>query len=315
MSDRLESPGEEQGTPSRPVPGRSLVPIAWLATMAAIAAAFALLSGLARTGPAALALVVLSLATLALRYGLGWRGLPWPAALAADVAVAWAILGAAGPHPSEPPALALAAFGLLVVGHAGAFGLRTIVLGFEVRTFEYVQNAMLLALLLGGATLFGVPAAALGTASLLLAVGAYALAFLLFERRAPEGANYPYSAGAGLALTIAGAWLALPPESLGPVLAALALLTAVAARRHARHLLVLHAGLLALAGLAAAVFPWRGHASALVLTLLFVGATALQLVRLRAGPAVAPARAHLWSPRGSRSVHRSGRLDARTPPG
>lgn len=295
MRDRVESLEEEffeQGTPSRPaVPGRRLLPIAWLATFAAIALAFAALLGPARAGPIALGLVVLSLVTLALRYGLGWRGLPWPSALAADLAVAWAILNAAGPDASEPPALAIAAFGLLVVGHAGAFGLRTIALGFEVRTFEYVQNAILLALTLGGAVLLAVPPAALGTAALVLAVGAYGLAFLVFERRAPDGANYPYSASAGLALAIAGAWLAVPPESRGPVLAALSLLAAVLARRHARHLLVLHASLLALAGIAGALFPW-GHPAAFVLTLALVATSAVVLARLRTGPtaAAAPAR-------------------------
>lgn len=296
MRDREESLEEEffeKGNPSGPaVRGRRLLPFAWLAVLAAIAAAFAALAGPVRSGTVALALVLLSLATLALRYGLGWRGLPWPAALAADLAVAWAILSAAGPDPSEPPALALAAFLLLVGGHAGAFGLRTLVLGFEVRTFEYLQNAILLALLLGGATLVGLPAAAIGTAALVLAVGAYGLAFRFFERRAPEGANYPFYAGGGLALALVGTWLAVPPESRGPALAALALLAAVLARRHARHLLELHAGLLALAGLAGALLPWHGPPAAIVLAVLLVAATVLVLARTRTAhiPARAAAR-------------------------
>ncbi|ACG74410.1 conserved hypothetical protein [Anaeromyxobacter sp. K] len=231
---------------------RRLPALAWIAALGAVATALALAAASGRFAPAALVLVAVGTATLWMGYVLDWYGPRWPVAAAADLAaLALAVRAARG---GEDAGTALLVLGILLAAYLGSIAVRTLVLQRAVVPFEVVQAAAALAVGLGGAALLDARAeggaAGFGVAALLLASGAYGVAFAFADRRDAARANFRFYAAVALLLALCGSGLLLDGAARAIAWAALGLGAALLARRLRRATLALHA---ALAGAAAAL--------------------------------------------------------------
>jgi hypothetical protein len=229
---------------------RSLQALAGVTTMAAIATSI----GLVTTGqfvPVTVFLVVLGVATLWLGYDRDWFWLRWPAAFAADAAVIGLTTRAMSPQHLERPETVVAVQVLLLAAYLGSFALRTLVRGRLVIPFEIVQTVAVLGVGLGGAVAVahaaGTGEGLLGGASALLGAGSYAAAFAFVGRRQGLGDNFYFYATLALVLTLTGCGVVLAGLSSVLVLASMSVAAAWLGRRLARHALVVHSAVYAVA--------------------------------------------------------------------
>jgi hypothetical protein len=224
---------------------RRFQPLAWLVVLAAIPAAFALMVAQGRVAPPLLFLVLLGVGTVWLGYILDWRGLRWPVAAAADLAVLFlAVEGLRAGAPDGPVVAVLVQFAL-VAAYLGSTAVRTLGLRRGIVPFEMVQSAAALLAGLGGAAFVTARAGmanaaiALGLLSLAFGAGAYAVAFAFIERQRTP-ANFYFYTTAGAVFVLAGASFLLPPDGRGLLWAALAVACALCARRARRATLAGH---------------------------------------------------------------------------
>jgi len=198
---------------------RRLYLVAWLAVVAAVLASFSLLIRTGVVAPYAFFLIALGLATLWLSYWRGWRGIPWPAAVAADVAVVGVTLRAFAPEHQDSPEVALLLQSLLLGGYVASAVIRTLIRSERVSYFEMVQTAAALLVGLGGAVFLtrttGTIPVALGVASLVVGLGSYGIVGRVMERQDGVWNAYFYSSLAlvlvltGLTLVLAEPWPAI----------------------------------------------------------------------------------------------------------
>jgi hypothetical protein len=239
---------------------------AWLVVVAAIPTAFALMLAAGRVAPPLVFLVLLGAATLWLGYVLDWHGLRWPAAAAANLAVLFLAVEAVRPGAPDGPVTAVLLQFALVAAYLGSTAVRTLGLRRNVVPFELVQAAAVLVVGLGGAAFVtakvGMGATALGALSLAFGAGAYGVAFAFVERRQHSAVNFYYYTTIAIAFVLAGATFLLPAVPRAIFWAALALGTAVAARRAERITLAAHAaGYAVVAAIASGLLAHAGEAA------------------------------------------------------
>jgi hypothetical protein len=218
--------------------------------LAAIPAAYALMLAQGRVAPPLLFLVVLGAATVWLGYVLDWRGLRWPVAAAADLAVLFLAVEAVRPRSPDGPLVAVLVQFALIAAYLGSTAIRTLVLRRSVVAFEMVQAPAAVLAGLGGAAFVaaraGMGAGALGVLSLAFGAAAYAVAFAFVEReRTP--ANFYFYASSALAFVLAGGGFLLGGAARGLFWAALAVAAALLSRTAGRLTLAAHAAAYAVA--------------------------------------------------------------------
>jgi len=223
---------------------RRLEPLAWLASLGAIAAAAALGFGTGSATPAALLLVLLGAATLWMSYVLDWRGLRALPAVAADLAVLVLALRAGAGRGPEGALGAAAVQVVLLVVYLGSVAARTLGLGREVLVFEIVQTGAAVAVGLGGAVYVasraGLDLAWVGATTAAAGAGAYAVAFAFAGRGRPPR-NFHFYASVAAVLVLAGIALLVPGPGLAGAWGVLGVAAAALARRLGRRTLATHA--------------------------------------------------------------------------
>jgi len=245
-------------------------PLAWAVTLASLGGGFALM---AATG-AITSFCALFLALAAASLGPGpdspWRGLRWPAALAADAAILCMLLLAAAPgSPELARNLALArVLGLavaLVLLYLGRFVARALSQPRSVRAFELVQTLAVLAIGLGGALRTARAAGAgtgpLGLAALLIGLGCYGGAFTFVRRQTEGSSDFRFLTGLGLLLVLVGLPILLPGPWLALPLALLGLLWAALGLCYRRQSLRVHGAILVTGAAVAAGWPGLVHSA------------------------------------------------------
>lgn len=231
--------------------------LAWAALFGAAGVAFALSLVTGAVESFAAALLVIGLATAWLAYGhRQWYGLRWPAAAVADVLVLWAALRLAPsqlPAPESRPSLfffLLLAFALPFL-YMGSFSVRTLARRRGVTAFEVAQTVAALTIGFGGAILVARHVqdaqAALGASALVIAAGCYGVAFVFVERQQGHGRNFLFYATLALLLTLSGSALMAGGAIVGFLWCALALASAILARRFDRVTLAVHSAAYAMA--------------------------------------------------------------------
>ena len=207
--------------------------------------------------PFAAALLAIGVASLWLAYSpRPWRGLRWPAAAAADLFVLWAALRLAPsgpPAPGSAPSLSfflMLAFALPFL-YLGSFAVRTLARRRDVVLFDAVQGIAALAVGFGGAALvvryLQSAQPILGASAVVIAAGCYGVAFVFVERQQGRGRNFLFYATLALLLTLSGSALMAGSAILGFLWCALALASAILARRFNRVTLAVHSAVYAAA--------------------------------------------------------------------
>ena len=242
-----------------------LASLAWGATLGSVGTAWGLLLATNRLELYSVLLIAFGAATLWATYGRRWHGLRWPAALAADLAVA--TLAFLAGRPGGPPEAwtglsptrgALVAL-LLFVVYAGSFALRTLARRRDVNVFEVFQTAAVLLCGYGGAVRLahaaGTGERALGVAALVLAALAYAAAFGFLEREASGARNFVFFSSLALVLALTGGGLLASGSLLALVWSAFGVLGAALGSRFGRRSLEAHGAAYVLAAAVPAGLP------------------------------------------------------------
>ena len=223
---------------------RRLRGLAWITVVGALPASAALLIQTGVVAPFAFYLVALGVATLWLSYSSGWWGSRWPAALAADIAVAGVTLRAFAPEQQDEPAVAMLLLLMLLVGYFGSIAFRTLVRGRDVSRFEVVQTIAALVVILGGAIFMarasGAVPAAIGVAALLIGAACYGAAVKVVDRRKDSELNSYFYTTLALVLVLAGFAIAVDGAWLGAVFALFGVLATGLWSRLGRLFLLLH---------------------------------------------------------------------------
>ena len=249
---------------------RNLVPVVWVANVAAVLTALALLIATRDLVPFILALLLMALASEMMACRSRWLGLRPLIAAAVDPAI-WTLLYIySRPEgiPSEyrivatPRLVALGCTLLLIYGGSTVF--RTMRLRRRISVFEIGQTVIAFLLAVFGILRFGASTGAslLGAFCLLLSAACYSAAYAYFERF-PEQRNFHVYATWSMALLLAGSSLCLPPLLLALCLSAAAIVATVLGVRAPRLTLEFH-GLvyLAAAAFASGLLDYAGRALA-----------------------------------------------------
>jgi hypothetical protein len=223
---------------------RRLRAAAWIAVVGALPASAAILVQTGVVAPFALYLVGLGLATLWLSYSTGWWGSRWPAALAADVAVAAVTLRAFAPEHHDAPGVAVLLQALLLLGYFGSIAVRTLARGHGVSRFEVVQTAAALSVSLGGGVFMaratGAVPAAIGVAAVFVGAACYGAAVALVDRREGSAPNFYFYTTLALVLVLAGFGIAVDAAWSGAVFALFGVLAVALWSRFGRLFMLLH---------------------------------------------------------------------------
>lgn len=221
--------------------------IPWIATLASVSTAIALIIGTRELVPLTLALLAIAAAcetTVSLGHELTFRIIP---AIAADFTVWLCVYILTSEHVPEgyravAPATLIALCALLPAIYGIAVAFRIFVQGYRISVFEIAQLAASFALAAFGMmrASHNAAAPALGFLFLLLAAICYWGTLWRFAA-APYTRNRRVSASWAAALLVAGTFLLLPGNFQISFLCASALLTAILYTRTARLSLGLHA--------------------------------------------------------------------------
>jgi hypothetical protein len=223
---------------------RRLRGVAWITVVGALPASAALLVQTGVVAPFALYLIALGVATLWLSYSIDWWGVRWPAALAADVAVAGVTLRAFAPEHRDAPLVAMLLLLLLLVGYLGSIAIRTLARGRDVSRFEIVQTIAALFVTVGGAV-FAAHATdavgvATGVAALVVGAACYGVAVTVVDRREDSALNFYFYTSLALVLVLAGFTIAVDGGWLGAVFALFGVLATALWSRSGRLFMLLH---------------------------------------------------------------------------
>jgi hypothetical protein len=241
---------------------RDLPALAWIVTLAALAALLALLVSTRAVAPVSVALLLFGAATAALAYGRRrWHGLRWPVAAVTDfvlVLMTWLVTIRGGALEPARRIAVPAAFWLalaLPVVYLSMAAVRTLARRRDVTPFEALQSVASLLVGVGGAAAIsrasGSGEAPLGVAGLLLAAACYAVAFAFVERRAESGRNFLFYASLAIGLVLSTSSLVLKDGALSAFWSVLGVATAVLGAHFDRKTLRVHAAVyLAAAALA-----------------------------------------------------------------
>lgn len=223
---------------------------AWVITLGALAAGFALMVATAAVDMFSLAFLVLGGALLWLTYGRRWQELRWPVALAADLGILVVALLAAWPggppeaYRSLTPGRAMALSLGLVGIYLGSFVVRILMRQRELIVFEGVQGALALLVGFGGALRVaqasGSGAVLLGIAALLGGFACYAAAFAFVEKQSGGGGNFVFFTSLALVLVAAGCFTLIGGDGRTWAFACLGLATTLLGLRFGRWTLLAH---------------------------------------------------------------------------
>jgi hypothetical protein len=233
---------------------RLLAPIAWLATLLALATAFGLLLGTHHLAATSAAFLGIAAGVELTARRDRWLGLRWPAAFAVDAALALTVTLATRsggvPEGYPPlPAAAVAGLGLaLPLLYLVSIGSRTLAQNRPIRVFEIVQATAALLIGFGGTVRVldhaGGNPAVVALLAMLLGLAGYATGFAFIDRRAGRGRNfYSYTTFAFLLLVFATA-LVLRDAPLALAWAGMALVLLGLGARFDRITLRFHGALL-----------------------------------------------------------------------
>jgi hypothetical protein len=235
--------------------------VVWIAVIGALPTSFWLLIQTGNVPPFAFYLVAFGLATLWLSYALGWWGVRWPVALAADVAVVGATLRVLAPENQDAPHLAILLQLLLLGTYLASIGIRTLVRGRSVGAFEVAQTFVALLVGFGGALYLtratGIPPGTLGAISIVLGAACYGVAVVAIDRQEDSWRNVYFYTSLGLVLVLTGFTLVLGGGLVSVAFAVLAVLTTGLWSRFGRLFALLHgAAYLVAAGIASGVLGY-----------------------------------------------------------
>jgi hypothetical protein len=276
--------------------------VAWITVPGAIATSATLLVQTGAVAPFACLLIAFGVATLWFGYSLGWWGLRWPAALAADVAVVGVTLRVLAPEQHDAPLVALSLQFLLLGAYVTSIAVQTLLRRRNVVPFEVAQTVAALVVGFGGALYLaeftGIVPAMIGLASLVLGAASYGVAAVFLDRRKDKGRNVYYYTTLALVHVLAGFALILKEPWLGIVFAGLAVLAAGLWSRFGRSFMLVHAAAyLVAAGIVSGTLgyclqtiaaptegPWIGPAG-IMLVVLAAGALSVHFAAARRNPA------------------------------
>ncbi|HET7753492.1 MAG TPA: hypothetical protein VFK85_06255 [Anaeromyxobacteraceae bacterium] len=234
-------------------------PLAVFITFGALPTAVALAMMTGHLAPVIVFLVLLGVATLWLGYVLDWPHSRWPVAVVVDVMLVMMALRVVRGSGVERPGAALAVLILFMALYLASIAVRTLVLNRQVVAFEIAQTTALVAVGLGGASYVAAAAdsgaAALGIASIVLGIAAYAVAFTFVERRQRITANFYFYTSVAIVFVLGGTTFLLPRGALPFAWAALAVLVGVLSRSYRRLTLAAHAAVYAVCGALASGLP------------------------------------------------------------
>jgi hypothetical protein len=219
---------------------RNLVPVLWIANIAAVFTALALLLATHDLGPFISVLLIMAVISEFAADRSRWMGLRFLVAPAADLAVWIPIYIYSLPQSSRSDyapvqsALLLTLPSVLFLIYGASVTFRTTWLRQRITIFEIAQTVI--AFLLAAFTLLGFgPAvrASLGIFCLVLSAAGYAVAFALFDRLPQQRNYYVYSTWSAL-LLLAGSFLCLQPLQVALLLSVAAILATVVGVRRDR---------------------------------------------------------------------------------
>ncbi|MBZ5663108.1 MAG: hypothetical protein LAO30_00750 [Acidobacteriia bacterium] len=253
---------------------RSLVPVVWVASVAAVLTTLALLIATRDLVPFILALLLMAVASEVTAYRNRWLGLRPLIAVAVDLAI-WILLYLYSRPEGLPPEyknvaapllLALGCTLLLVYGVSTV--LRTTRLRQKISVFEIGQTVIAFLLAAFSILHFGASAGALllGAFCLLLSAACYAAAYAYFDRfpeRFPDQRTFHVYATWSMALLLVGSSLCLPALLLALCLSMAAIMATLLGVRGSRLTLEFHGlAYLAAAAYASGLLDYAGRALA-----------------------------------------------------
>jgi hypothetical protein len=191
--------------------------------LGALATAFTLMAATSAISSFVAFFILLGAATLLVSDSPDWRGLRWPAALGADLAVAVMAMLALAPGSEEllrdlRPVRVLGLSLALVGVYLGAILYRTLKRPRAVAGFEVFQAFAVMAVGYGGAIRVaeqaGAGVAVLGLAALALGLACYGCAFAFVQRETEGSLDFQFLASLGLVLLLAGGLLLLDGQAM-----------------------------------------------------------------------------------------------------
>jgi hypothetical protein len=272
---------------------RNLQSLGWLVTAGGIVSALVVLKVSHSAVPVAVFLIFLGLGSLWAVHVRQWMGLQWLGAIGADVCVSVLARASSSDQWSVDPLTPLLLGTILLVTYLISFALRSHVRGKDVGIFEAVQGVLAVSIAFLTAVVASragrVDLALVGTCSLVLGTGAYALAFTP-ETRSVRGRNFYFFSTLGLGLVVAGSALLMSPVIAATVWSLMALAFAWFSGRYDRVTLslqctfllfaagvssgILETGFLALVGDASAswppLVPWHPIVALATVACLFI---------------------------------------------
>lgn len=218
---------------------RDLRAAAWFGSLAGLLAAWAFMGSVEPVLPGAFVLVLVAVAADWAARDRGWLFLPWVTAAAADVTLAFMVLGELLGQSGAGRARAGYGLAALLVAHfalfAGSAAVRAAWGAWRVRWFDLVQLPVAALVGYGGTFLLAgrLPplATGLGTGSLLAGLAAMEATRRLFGNRGARRSSYVFFAWTGLVLVLGGSALLLPPVGRAVAWSALAVAFALLASR------------------------------------------------------------------------------------
>ena len=220
---------------------RQLQSLAWVVMFGALGSALGLAAATSAWVPFTLVAIGVGLATHWLGYLHRWVEIRWPAAVVANFML-FVATGRAGAHGGIASVVWLQA--LMLVGYLGSVTIRTLLGAHRLVPFEVAQSVGALAVGFGGLVylLSGSPIGPqiLAAISLLIAAGAYAIAFAFSERHRPA-ANFFFQSVLAFFFTAAGLAVGFGAPVTAFAYAALGCFALALARQHRSLTLVLHA--------------------------------------------------------------------------
>jgi len=229
---------------------RDLRILAWLITAGGVLTAFVLLKTTRSTVPVSVFLILLGVASLWACYQRHWNGPRWLGAVGANAGVLTLVMLSSSEQWTVTPLSAFVLGSTLLVAYLASFTIHTHVRGNAVGVFEPVQSLLAVAVTVVAAAFAAragqLSVAPIGFLTLLLAAGAYALAFAP-QTRAERGRNFFFYSTLGLVLLVVGSALLLSPAIAAAAWSVLALTMAWFSGRYQRVALSLQCTFLLLA--------------------------------------------------------------------
>ena len=193
---------------------RDLRLLAWLITAGGVVIGFVLLKTTRSTVPASAFLILLGIASAWACYLRHWKGPRWLGALGASAGVLTLVLLSSSEQWTVAPVSAFWLGATMLVAYLGSFAIQSHSLGNHIGLFEPVQSLLAIAVT-SIAAIFAARAGQvaigpIGFLTLLLAAGAYALAFAP-QTRTERGRNFFFYSTLGLVLLVLGSAQLLSP--------------------------------------------------------------------------------------------------------